>query len=598
MTGFLGYDNDRLMNLRSAMDRALLELSDLHISDPEANATLQLVRRAHVAIADRCLPPLRALLSCQASTTYAPARLQRNDIAVARLATLQLTHGWSVVADPLSPRPHSMTIEDAQSLGWALSQTHLKSLTKNAEISWLATSLAEIAQRPELVAAFLANMTDDAWRHLCDQLGDDRITLLSTLTVENRLSDDNRSRLANIDAVFAHLGKIMASGSATALNTMHPYAAAMLVQHLQLSARDLATLSVDLIRHYRVGGWADVQRPGPGTGDLLMRTMLDTPGAPAAFMLLIANDPAVVLDSAHNHALAEQLILEGTNPARITTQQAGTVIPSLARYLLSSNAAQSGFYGQPVRDKSAFAVDLIAPWLLQFTATHHNDWHFANGEGARLLATIINDGEAFARLSLRRSEIAAGLSVTIATAGDSGRHAVEDLAAILGLIDALARQHNIARAAEERQLWNIGFALISVAAAQLPGGAIATVGAGLSLAALRKLLVQHGIAPKDAQAVEHDTLYALDWQTTVAAATVVCLTFDEMTRDGRIAAHTPPPPLPDPHAAAPGARYSSDFEMWLDTANLGSATAVLFGLKQTLASTHEAERDAAELITE
>ncbi len=598
MTGFLGYDNDRLMNLRSAMDRALLELSDLHISDPEANATLQLVRRAHVAIADRCLPPLRALLSCQASTTYAPARLQRNDIAVARLATLQLTHGWSVVADPLSPRPHSMTIEDAQSLGWALSQTHLKSLTKNAEISWLATSLAEIAQRPELVAAFLANMTDDAWRHLCDQLGDDRITLLSTLTVEGRLSDDNRSRLASIDAVFAHLGTIMASGSATALNTMHPYAAAMLVQHLQLSARDLATLSVDLIRHYRVGGWADVQRPGPGTGDLLMRTMLDTPGAPAAFMLLIANDPAVVLDSAHNHALAEQLILEGTNPARITTQQAGTVIPSLARYLLSSNAAQSGFYGQPVRDKSAFAVDLIAPWLLQFTATHHNDWHFANGEGARLLATIINDGEAFARLSLRRSEIAAGLSVTIATAGDSGRHAVEDLAAILGLIDALARQHNIARAAEERQLWNIGFALISVAAAQLPGGAIATVGAGLSLAALRKLLVQHGIAPKDAQAVEHDTLYALDWQTTVAAATVVCLTFDEMTRDGRIAAHTPPPPLPDPHAAAPGARYSSDFEMWLDTANLGSATAVLFGLKQTLASTHEAERDAAELITE
>ena len=137
-----------------------------------------------------------------------------------------------------------------------------------------------------------------------------------------------------------------------------------------------------------------------------------------------------------------------------------------------------------------------------------------------------------------------------------------------------------------------------MAAAQLPGGAIATVGAGLSLAALRKLLVQHGIAPKDAQAVEHDTLYALDWQTTVAAATVVCLTFDEMTRDGRIAAHTPPPPLPDPHAAAPGARYSSDFEMWLDTANLGSATAVLFGLKQTLASTHEAERDAAELITE
>ena len=597
MTGFLGYDNDRLLNLRSAIDRALLELSDLHISDPEANATLQLVRRAHVAIADRCLPSLRALLSCQAITAYVPARLQSNDIAVTRLATLQLTQGWAVVTDPLSPRPHSMTIEDAQALGWALSQTHLKSLTKNAEIKWLETNLAEIAQRPELVAALVANMTDDAWTHLCDQLGDDRITLLSTLTVEGRLSDDNRSRLASIDAVFTHLGTIMASGTTTALNTMHPYAAAMLVQHLHLSAGDLASLSVDLIRRYRVGGWADVQRAGPGTGDLLMHTMLDTPGAPAAFMLLIANDPAVVLDSAHNHALAEQLLLEGTNPANITTQQAGTVVPALARYLLSSNAAQLGFYGQPVRDNSVLAVDLIAPWLLQFTATHQDDWHFTNGEGARLLATIVDDGEAFARLSQRRTEMAAGLSATIATSGDSGRHAVEDLAAILGLIDVLARQHNIARTAEVRQLWNIGFALISVAAAQLPGGAVATVGAGVALAGLRKLLVQHGIAPKSAQAVEHDTLYALDWQTTVAAATVVCLTFDEMTRDGRIATSTPPPPLPDPHAAAPGARYSSDFETWLDTANLGSAAAVLFGLKQTLASTHETERDAAELAT-
>ena len=206
MTGFLGYDNDRLLNLRSAMDRALLELSDLHISDPAANATLQLVRRAHLAIADRCRPPLQALLSCQATTAYVPARLQRNDIAVARLENLQQTQGWSVVTDPLVPRPQSMTIEDARALGWALSQTHLKSLTKNAEISWLATNLAEIAQRPELAAALVANMTADAWKRLCNQLGDDRITLLSTLTVEYRLSDDDRSHLASIDAVFAHLG--------------------------------------------------------------------------------------------------------------------------------------------------------------------------------------------------------------------------------------------------------------------------------------------------------------------------------------------------------------------------------------------------------
>ncbi len=597
MTGFLGFDNERLLNLRSAMHRALAELNDLHISDPDATATLHLVRRAHGAIADRCLPPLSALLSCQANTTYIPAHLPTNDIVVTRLANLQQTQGWSVVTDPFSSRPPSMTIEDAQALGWMLSQTHLQSLTKNAEIAWLATILAEIAQRPELVSALVTNMTADAWTHLCNQFGDDRITLLSALTIEGSLSDDDRSRLASIDAVFTHLGTLMSNDTATVLNTMHPYAAAMLVQHLHLPAGELAAVSVNLIRRYRVGGWADVQRAGPGTADLLMHTMLDTPGAPTAFMLLIAKDPAVALDSAHSRELAERLILEGTRPKNITTQHAADVVPPLVRYLLGSEASNSGFYGQGSRDNSVFAVDLIAPWLLQLTATHRNDWHFANGEGARLLMAVIDDGDAFARLAQRRTEIAAGLGATIATGGNNGRRAIEDLAAILGLVDTLVRQRSIAHTAEARELWNVGFALISVAAAQLPGGAFTTVGTGVALTGLRKLLVQHGIAPKSAKAEDHDTLYALDWQTTVAAATVVCLTFDEMTRSGRIAANTPAPPLPNPHTATPGARYSSDFETWLDSAQLGSAAAVLFGLKQTLASNHETERDAAELTT-
>jgi hypothetical protein len=172
---------------------------------------------------------------------------------------------------------------------------------------------------------------------------------------------------------------------------------------------------------------------------------------------------------------------------------------------------------------------------------------------------------------------------------------VEDLAAILGLIDTLARQRAITSAADARQVWDLGFAVIGASTSLLPGGAATTLGSGAALAALRSVLVRHGIAPKGASAIAHDTTYVLDWQTTVAAATVVCATFDQLIRDGRIAVGTPRPPLPDPKSPQPGTSYSTAFSAWLDVAALGQAGVLLDAIKQTIASGHEAERNATDL---
>jgi hypothetical protein len=302
-----------------------------------------------------------------------------------------------------------------------------------------------------------------------------------------------------------------------------------------------------------------------------------------------------LFDSAHSRALAQRLVLLATAPTNMSVGQAGAVIPGILRYVHDSYLRATGYFGQIDPAIGRFAVDLVAPWLLQFTQTRASAWGLGPGEGATLLASVIADEKAFAHLIGQRAAIAAGFTDLIAGGTGAARHAVEDLAAILGLIDTLVRQHAITTAAEARQVWDLGFAVIGASTSLLPGGAATTLGSGAALASLRSVLVDHGIAPKSASSVAHDTTYVLDWQTTVAAATVVCATFDQMTRDGRIAVGTTPPPLPDPRSPQPGASYSFAFSGWLDVAALGQAGMVLDAIKQTIASGHEAERNATDL---
>jgi hypothetical protein len=449
-------------------------------------------------------------------------------------------------------------------------------------------------------------MKKQGWTQLCNLFGDERITLISRLTMEGRLNADDRARLADIDAIFKSLGATLAEAHHHSPSTevsplladMHPYAAALLVQSLRLTADELVAVSIDLIARYRTGGWADVQRAGPGTADLLMTTILSTHGAATAFVKRVAHDPVLLFDAAHDSALVRRLVVVGTSPAQMTVSDAGTVVPALISYIRDRYTPQVGFYGQPDAAPRLLAVDLAAPWLAQFTSVHATDWGFAAGQGAQLLASIITDADALARLAMQREQIAAGFRTTITanvTATNAARHAVHDLAAVLALIDTLARQQAIARANEAQQLWDIGFALIGSATSMLPGGAAATLSSGVALAALRTVLVRQGIAPKSPGRVAHDTLYALDWQTTVAAAAVIAASFDQMLRQGALPVNTPLPPLPDPTSPNPGATYSADFETWLDANALGAQGVVLAGLKQTIASVHEAERNAVDL---
>lgn len=607
MTGFMGYDDERVRFLRQATQRAVAQLDGVRSNDPDASIAMSNVRNVQRALVDQWLPLMEALLSCQALDAHGPVALDAGDLTNSRFAVLQRLYGWSIVNDPLSSASDpTITQDQAQALGWTLSNGQLAELVSNDELKWLRHTLDAIAAQRRLGDAFLSNMTQHGWAQLCNLLGDERIRLVSMRTVEGGLSVDNHTRLADIDAVFAALGATLADARHQSpatemswlLTDMHPYGAALLVQHLRLTADELVVLSTELIARYRTGGWADVQRAGPGTADLLMTTMLNTRGAAAVFIKRAVHDPALLFDAAHDSALMRRLVILGTSPAQMSVADAGTVVPDLIRYLRDRYTPQVGFYGQPDATPRALAVDIAAPWLLQFTSVHGTDWGFTSGQGAQLLASIVTDADAFARLAVQRERIADGFRTTItANVADANaaRHAVHDLAAVLALIDTLARQQAIAHANEAQQLWDIGFALIASATSMLPGGAAATLGSGAALVALRAVLVREGIAPRSPGRVAHDTLYALDWQTTVAAAAVIAASFDQMRRQGTIPVSTPLPPLPDPTSPNPGAAYSADFEAWLDANELGAQGVLLAGLKQTIASVHEAERNAVDL---
>ncbi len=607
MTGFMGYDPLLLRSFRDVMRSCLGELGYIRSADPDASSAMRSIQSVHDQISTHWLPVLDSVLACRAADEYQPVQIGLSDLTLSGFGVLQSLYGWAVVTDPLpaTKAADTITLDQAQALGWLLSHGDIDSLVSDGEIAWLDNALGEIARRSFLADAFLANLTTNGWAQLCNRIGDDRITLVATQTIAGRIGVPEEQRLSDIDGIVATLGAILIddhqrhphSNPLPLLSDMTPYSAALMVQHLRLDPEALASISTTLITRYREGGWSDVQRPGPGTPDILMKAMLGTPGAATLFVMSHIAEPALLLDAAHDARLAEQLLLAATSPAQMTLAESAVAVPALTRYIRDRYNGGVGFYGQFDPAVTTFGVDLIAPWLLQFTAVHAADWRLGPGEAARLLDSVIVDDAAFDRLVARRDDVAAGVSARLGSSSDSTRHAIADLAALVGLVDTLARERTITDTAGALELWDTAFAAVSASTSFLPGGVVATVSAGATLSGLRLMLDERGITPRNGPAVAHDTLHQLDWLTTVAAATVVCAVFDRMVADARITADTPAPPVPDARSATPGATYSAAFATWLDANDLGEQALVLDDMKQTMMSAHEAERNATELST-
>ena len=595
----MGYEPTLLRCLFDAMRCADAGLDAIRSTDPDAASAIASVRSVQQLLNGRWIPVLDSLLRCRAMDGYTRTTEGFDDLIDSWLASKP---GWSIWADPLATTVDQLSIEQARALGLALSRRDASEPLTNPEVAWLAETLAEVSATPALSLALLTGLSRSGWAEVCDRLGDQRIALVGERTITARLSEADRGHLDAIDSLFASLAAILANqlvlrperSAITLTEQMHPYSAALLVSHLRLSAADLAAVSRDLIARYRQGGWADVQNAGPGTADILMQAMLATPGAPARFVLLTRDEPALMLDAAHSSQLAERLILVATDPANISVQEAGSVVPGLIHFIDQSYTAGS-FYGQYDSGIGAFMVDLIAPWLLQFTVLHQRDWNLDRPQGAQLLAVVIDRDGGLDRLMAHRDRVAAGMTRQVAARTDAARHVIDDLAALLGLLDTVARAVQISDAEDVRAAWDIVWLLTGAATSLLPGNALIGVAVGGASTALQRLATNTDFGSGAVGAVRHDSLFYLDLHAAFAVAAVICARFDQMVADREVPDDTAPPPLPDPASSHPGAQYSSDFSEWLDAVHLGTGEDILNGIKQTMLSVHEGERNAVEL---
>jgi len=613
MSGYLGYDPDLVDMLRLALRKADDELASIRCTDIDARAPMQTVANARSTLNDTWIPFTDSLFQCRALDGYSPTTIAAGDLINSWLGLVAHQRGWTLATDPLptpaGPTFERMTIEAARALGEALSGAAGDEAMTADEISWLQSRLAEVAGRPELMAAFLPAFTTVGWANVCNQLGERRQhAVTEALLYDASISADEHANWIGVDAIFASLGRILNENQrahpltdrTVLLLDMTPYAAALLVQQLDLDATTLVATARELIERERIDLYnAEETNVGPRAADLLMETMLATPTAATAYVMTTLDDPDLVLDVAFDPEVGNALLIAGTDPTSMTPGQAEEAIPVLVDWVL--NESTSSLYMSYNPQLAIAAADLIAPYLLPILRPDAASYGMSANERKALAMLMIDNNAALDHLLAARERIGATLSTAIcdpAATFEERIDAVHDLAALLAIVDTMVRAADIRMAERTVAEYELAWTAIGYGADALSSVFTGTVGqvVGASGPAVRKITELFGLEPESVADVRADSLNRFDVVTTVAAATVVCATFDAMVSAGRIAPGTALPPVPDLDNEHVGVAYAHEFKEWLD--HLDPAVAAeLNSIKQTIASDHEAETDAhGELI--
>ena len=609
MSGYLGFDVGLVDSLRSAMARAEAELADIRCADVDAQTAMGTISRARAILNDTWLPFTNRLFQCRAMAGYTPAVLDPGDLINSWLGIVAAQRGWRVASDPLptpaGPAFEPMTVEAARALGEALSGPAGAEAMSADEIAWLQSRLAEVASRPQLVAAFLPAFTTVGWANVCNQLGHTRQhAVTEALLYDGSMSVAEQAQWTGIDAVFASLGQILdadheahpRSDSTLLLTDMTPYAAALLVQQLDLDIDTLVTVARELIGRERIDLYSAVETNiGPRAADLLMTTMLAMPAAATNYVVANLDDPGLVLDVAFDPAVGNAMLSAGTDPAVMTPEQAEQSIPVLVDWVL--NASTSSPYMSYNPQLAVMAADLIAPYLLPVLRPDADSYAMSARERKAIENLLIADSAALDHLLAARQRIAANLTTAISDPDATfaaRKDAVHDLAGVLAIIDTMVRTADIREAERINAEYELAWSIIGMGAnaassfIETPAVAGAVGSAGT---ALRALTEAFGLKPTSVAEVRASSLNHFDVVTTMAAASVVGATFDAFVASGRIPPGTALPPLPDLGQAHVGVAYSHDFDEWLGDLDPEVADE-LDALKQTIASDHEAEADA------
>ncbi len=602
MGAMLGFDPALLAALDAALRRCLTDLDAVQFDDLAAASPMQLVRRCQALLRDTWLPFTTGLLACRALDGYQPVSIDPDDLRGAWAAALVTHPGWQLRTDTATPDTGPLTAEQATVLGTLLSGPAGSEPFDHQELAWLADVLGRIAADADLTSAFLPAFTTTGWTAVCNTMARSRqVQVTAALLYDGRVTAGEQDGWAGIDAVFAALGAMVVANQeqhplsrpTQLLDDMTPLATALLAQHFDLGAAALADLTRALVQRERllIATTPETQL-GPRAADVLFACLLRTPGASTAYVLATRDDPSLLLEVAFDPTLGARVTVVGTDPVNMDVHDAAAAVPNLARWFVGAAQTSASTIYNP--ELAVAAADVIAPYLLPLLRSTKDGWGVSRRIRRAIQELVIGDIAAFEHLLAQRERVAATLADPLTGDAETRIAAVRDIADLLAFLDTMQRAQAIQRAEAARAAWDLMWTLLGDGQSLLKLGSVASTALSTAVGVLRAALEKAGCAPGDVRAARADSLATFDRLTTVAAATLVATTFDEMVDDGRIPAGTPLPPVPDLAGAADvGASYSEAFVTWLATSNLNAAVLYeLSAIKQAMASDHETTADA------
>lgn len=575
------------------MSDALGELRSVRTDEPLADDAVLAARRA-VASLERWMTFVDRLVECGVFIRPVPLPMP-SDASVAVPWLLATERGWQLAADPL-PFDRPPTVAEVELLAAWLATADLSHIGPD-DLAWLTRRLGEVAADAALTRAFDRHF--DGWDVVVGALARRRVDALAHV----HLGIADRPAAAGADATLAALAAVWARanpGFAPDVGRMQPYAAATFVRHLPLDARARAALAGDLlVRWHRgepsPGAWWDKGAGGPNTADLLFEWLLDDADACAAFVAAHATDLPVLLYGAADASLLHRVVVTGTDPSVVSIADGGDAVLAILRGIrrgehLGVSPAADGF--DP--DWTVLLGDLVAPWLLQFSPLA-DAWPASVVERRDLLAMVLDDERALARLATAQRAAVEGLAANVAAGG--GAASATDIAAVMGLVGELIAREQVADEEARAGMWNLCWQLLAVPTMAISGPAKPLT--KQALAATRRWSEQHGWlgAPDPALVARHEG-YAQAWLATVGGATMVAVGVERLIARGDLPATTPPPPRPDPTDPAPQLAYEQAYRRWRRVAFAGRDDALaveIDGWKGYFLSTAEAGRATTTL---
>ncbi len=543
--GFLAYDPERLGLLRRAITQALDELRTLRCTDAAAGDAMREVRRLLTDLEVTWIPIVDRVIASSAMDVAGSDRQRFAALDNSLVWTMARGYGWSVAADPLQDDATVVTAEEARALGARLDRVDPASFVEDpVALTWLAGQLQIIGRDPHLTEQFLANFHE--WGPWCDALARQHAFVVDG--IEYRA----HAGISELDGVLAGFAAVRGTLPVDSIvDQMHPYSAALLIGFMGLRGDALADVADRLMQRNWSDRMGDTDIPvadldaldGPNTADLLCALMLLDAAACTRYIGHFIEHPDTVLATIDDVDLLHRVILTGTDPTNVDATTAGRLLPTLIESYRSTYAT----------DANVFLVDLISPWMLQFSPANH-EWALTPTARNSMLAFVLENDTALERL-IENSAVITDGAIKSLTSGTP--HQLEELAAFVAMLGDLVVNERVRSEQLRRSAWDMVCGIAGLLTVAIPGIAV-SLGVAAAL-----LVVQSSFGP-DPEHARHIADYGADLALTTAAAAVADRMVVELTAEGRLPPGYPSPPDADPSAVQPSDVFIQEFMDWCD----------------------------------